>query len=286
MSQAIDPDADADADSPEGEQTGDTSLKPDPNAYVHQLHERRHAQEGDVKVVITQRDSDTGGGKSTLAVWLALCWDQHGWDGGKKGTTDPQRLIDLFGELPPHSVAILDEAEELDARRAMKDENIEFSKKWMKARTRQIDSILTLPTTSALDVRMKELAHLRLHVINQGRAKVYEVTVDDRSGEVDERFKEFYHWPDVSDTVAFEQLDQHKQADLDGTDDSEGERQPKDVADEILSADRLDEFTLTNSGTQRYLSADAIGGEFGLQPWQAKQVKALIEKEVDLDAVL
>lgn len=282
MSQAIEPD-----DYEQADQSGDGSLRPDPSAHVHQLHERRHNSEGDVKVVITQRDSDTGGGKSTLAVWLALCWDQHGWDGAEKGTTDPQRLIDLFGELPPHSVAILDEAEELDARRAMKEENIEFSKKWMKARTRQIDSILTLPTTSALDVRMKELAHLRLHVTEQGRAKVYDVTVDDRTGEVDERFVEFYHWPDVSDTPAFRELDQHKQDDLDGGDaEEEDGKTPKEVAERILAEERLEEFILTNNGTQRYLSEDAIGGEFDLQPWEAGQVKGLIEKEVDLDAVL
>jgi hypothetical protein len=283
MSQATEREGHGDAD-----QTGDGSLLPDPSAHLHQLHEQRHKSEGDVKVVITQRDSDTGGGKSTLAVWLALCWDQHGWDGAEKGTTDPQRLIDLFGELPPHSVAILDEAEELDARRAMKEENIEFSKKWMKARTRQIDSILTLPTTSALDVRMKELAHLRLHVTEQGRAKVYDVTVDDRTGEVDERFVEFYHWPDVSDTKQFQQLDQHKQDDLDGENDDEGEdgKTPKEVAERILAEERLEEFILTNNGTQRYLSEDAIGGEFDLKPWEAGQVKGLIEKEEDLDAVL
>lgn len=222
MSQATDGD--------EARETGSESLQPDPSAYVHQLHERRHNADGDVKVVITQRDSDTGGGKSTLAVWLAMCWDQHGWDGSEKGTTDPERLIELFGELPPHSVAILDEAEELDSRRAMKEQNIEFSKKWMKARTRQVDSILTLPTTSALDVRMKELAHIRLHVTRKGRAKVYDVTVDDRSGEVDERFIEFYHWPDVSESTQFKQLDQHKQDDLDQNAEENSQTEEPDQA--------------------------------------------------------
>jgi len=193
---------------------GTDTLRPDPSAHVHQLRRRRHANDGDVKCVITQRDSDTGGGKSTLATWLALCWDQHGWDGTEKGTTDPEEFLTTVPELPRHSVMVLDEAEELDARRSMAQENIEFSKYWMKMRTRQVDSILTLPTASALDKRMLELAHLRLHVTRKGRCKVYDVTVDDRSGEVDERFVEFYSWPDVSDTQAFADLDASKQADL------------------------------------------------------------------------
>jgi hypothetical protein len=268
------------------DQTGDETLVPDASAFIHQLRRRRHRNDKDLKVIITQRDSETGGGKTTAAVWLALCWDRHDWDGADKGMTDPDRFLQTMPELPPHSCLVLDEAEELDARRAMQDENIEFSKKWMKMRTRQIDSILTLPTATALDVRLKELADVRIHVTSRGRAKVYRVSVDDRDHEVDERFKEFWTWPDVSDHTEFQKLDQAKQDDLDGEDDDSDDRTPKEIADEILEDERLEEFTLTNNGTQQYLSKDAIGGEFGLQPWQADQVKACIDKEVDLDETL
>lgn len=205
-------------------------LTPDPTAYVHQIRAQRHANDKDLKVVITQRDSETGGGKTTLAVWLAMIWDQHGWHGKEKGTTDPGEFIDTFPDLPPHSVMILDEAEELDARRAMKEENIEFSKKWMKMRTRQIDSILTLPTTTALDVRMLELADLRLHVTSRGRCKVYRVSVGDRTREVDERFKEFYSWPDVSQLAPYQNLDKEKQEDLDETSDETSDSDELDGA--------------------------------------------------------
>jgi hypothetical protein len=208
------------------------TLRPDPSAHVHQLHERRHRKEGDVKVIITQRDSDTGGGKTTLAVWLALCWDQHGWHGQKKGTTDPAAFLNTMPDLPPHSCMILDEAEELDARRSMQEENIQFSKKWMKLRTRQIDSILTLPTATALDKRLLELAHVRLHVTNRGECKVYEVSVDDRSWEVEEKFIEHYYWPDVSETDVFQNLDQEKQDDIDqgaGQTDTEAKQSSADL---------------------------------------------------------
>lgn len=199
----------------EAESTGDRTLKPDPDAYIHQLRARRHRNGRDLKVVITQRDSETGGGKTTAAVWLALCWDEHGWDGAEKGMTDPQRFLDTFPDLPPHSCLVLDEAEELDARRHMQDENIEFSKKWMKMRTRQIDSILTLPTATALDSRMEELADVVIHVTGRGRAKVYRIKVDDRTNEVDKRFKEFWSWPDVSKHAEYQALDEAKQEDLD-----------------------------------------------------------------------
>lgn len=199
------------------DETGDETLVPDASAFIHQLRRRRHRNDKDLKVIITQRDSETGGGKTTAAVWLALCWDRHDWDGADKGMTDPDRFLETMPELPPHSCLVLDEAEELDARRAMQDENIEFSKKWMKMRTRQIDSILTLPTATALDVRLKELADVRIHVTSRGRAKVYRVSVDDRDHEVDEKFKEFWTWPDVSDHPEFEKLDQAKQDDLNNT---------------------------------------------------------------------
>jgi len=266
------------------DQTGDETLVPDASAFIHQLRRRRHRNDKDLKVIITQRDSETGGGKTTAAVWLALCWDRHDWDGADKGMTDPDRFLQTMPELPPHSCLVLDEAEELDARRAMQDENIEFSKKWMKMRTRQIDSILTLPTTTALDKRILELADVRLHVTGRGRAKVYGVTVDDRSREVDEVFKEHFHRPDVSDSSAYQNLDMEKQEDLDGeAQAADDEMTPKEVAQQIVAKERLNEFIFTNNGSQRYLSKEAIGGEFGLQPWEAKQAKSLIEKSGVLD---
>ncbi len=267
---------------------GQEALTPDPAAFVHQFRAKRHGAGKDVKVVITQRDSETGGGKTTLAVWLAMCWDQHGWSGEEKGTTDPETFLSTFPDLPPHSALIMDEAEELDARRAMSDQNVEFSKKWMKMRTRQIDSILTLPTATALDVRLKELADLRLHVTKRGSAKVYRIKVDDRSHEVDERFKEEFHWPDVSQTPEFQALDREKQEDLDETAQEENEQDqqptPKEVVDEIVQRGAIEEY-IDQNGTQEYISADFIGGRHGLQPSRAKQAKALLKAEVDRDVL-
>lgn len=270
---------------PEQEPTGDKSLRPDPEAFINQLRARRHRNNKDLKVIVTQRDSETGGGKTTAAVWLALCWDRHGWDGRDKGMTDPERFLETMPELPPHSCLVLDEAEELDARRAMQDENIEFSKKWMKMRTRQIDSILTLPTATALDVRLKELADVRIHVTSRGQAKVYRVTVDDRDHEVDEQFKEFWTWPDVSAHPEYQKLDEAKQADL--NEDKGGieveDVTPKEAVKMIIERGDQQEYIETNGGEQRYIDKDAIGGDYELGFTESKQAKSLLKREVDDD---
>jgi hypothetical protein len=260
--------------------------RPDPNAFVHQIRAQRHSRGRDLKVVITQRDSETGGGKTTAAVWLALCWDEHGWDGSEKGMTDPERFLETFPDLPKHSCLVLDEAEELDARRAMQDENIEFSKKWMKMRVRQIDSILTLPTSTALDVRIKELADIRIHVTGRGRAKVYRVTVDDRSQEVDERFIEFWSWPDVSDHAEYYALSEAKEEDLDETGDETRDWSPKEAVEDILEKGIEDRFIRQNNGSQRYIDKDAIGGEYGLAKFESKQAKSLLLQELDDDEIM
>lgn len=175
------------------------------------LRRRRHEEGRDLKVVITQRDSETGGGKTTLAVWLALQWDIHGWDGDAKGTVEAEEFLDIYPDLDAHSVLIMDEAEELDARRSMQSENIEFSKHWMTMRTRQIDSILTLPTAGALDKRLLELADIRINVTARGQANVYRVKVDDHDREATEWFLEEISWPDLSDHPEYRALDAQKQ---------------------------------------------------------------------------
>lgn len=174
-----------------------------------ELRRRRHENGRDLKIVVTQRDSGTGGGKSTLALWLALSWDDD-WNADERATLHPSEFISTYPDLPAHSVLILDEAEELDARRSMSSENVNFSKQWMTMRTRQIDSILTLPTAGALDNRLLELADLRINVVRRGFAKVYRVKVDDFGGEVRQRHMHNLQWPDLGDHPEYETLEELK----------------------------------------------------------------------------
>jgi hypothetical protein len=93
----------------------------------------------------------------------------------------------------------------------MQSENIEFSKNWMMMRTRQIDSILTLPTAGALDKRLLELADIRINVTARGQANVYRVKVDDHDREATEWFLEEISWPDLSNHPEYQALDEQKQ---------------------------------------------------------------------------
>lgn len=139
----------------------------------------RRADERMVNVVVTARDSETGTGKTTLAVEMAHEWDEHGWS-AEKGTLDPKEYQEMYDEVEPGAVLILDEAEQAaDNRRSMSDQNLTLSHLWATMRFKQVSSIITLPTVTMLDKRLKELADYRIHVVRRGLAKVYKVKVED-----------------------------------------------------------------------------------------------------------
>jgi len=142
-------------------------------------------------------------------VWLALNWHQHGFD-VSKATLEPQSYIDRYLETMPGEVLIMDEAEQLDSRRSMSNTNVEFADRWQQLRYRQVDSILTLPTSSALDKRLEELADIWINVIDRGLAEVYKTTVNDRSKEINQIPLQTITWPDISDHEVKLQLDAKK----------------------------------------------------------------------------
>jgi hypothetical protein len=221
-----------------------TRKRLNPDCKLSKLRRHRHREGRDLKVVITQRNSGTGGGKTTLAGWLCLNWDQ-GWSAEQRATLDPDEFIGKYPELPAHSCLLLDEAEELDARRSMAEQNVEFAKNWMMMRTRQIDSILTLPTASALDKRIKELADVRINVIERGLANVYKVRIDDHdTSQVRERFLHELQWPDISKRDELQSLEAMKNERIDGKveDAKSDESQDPDDArreERIKNAQRL-----------------------------------------------
>lgn len=193
---------------------------------LHQFRERRLRKNRDLKVIITSRNSTTGTGKTTLAVWLALNWDPN-WTAEKKGTLSVSDYLNTYKELEPGSVLVMDEAEQLDARRSMSQQNVDFAEKWMMMRVRNVTSILTLPTASALDKRLKELADVRINVHRRGKARVYKITIDDHNtSQVREWGWHDIEWPDLSDHPQMQALDEMKEAKIDGAlaeDDGNGQ---------------------------------------------------------------
>jgi Zonular occludens toxin (Zot). len=181
------------------------------DSWLHRFRQRRQAEGRDTKIIITSRNSTTGTGKTTLALWLAICWDQHSFDRSKM-TLHVNEYLDRYLETKPGECLIMDEAEQVDARRSMSNKNIEFAEKWMQLRFRQVDSILTMPTISALDKRLRELADIIIHVTSRGTAKVHEINVGDYDGKVNQFAREILHWPDISDHGLKRSLDARKSA--------------------------------------------------------------------------
>lgn len=202
----------------------------DPQTPLHQLRQERHEDGRDLKVIITARNSTTGTGKTTLACWLALNWDDD-WTADERATMHVNEFLDLYTELPKESVLLMDEAEQVDARRSMSHKNVNFAEKWMMMRVRQVDSILTLPTSSALDKRLKELADVRINVTSRGTARCYRIVIDDHdTSNVREHFMHKLTWPALDGHPDMETLDDMKQEKIQGAtyDDDDDDDEPSD----------------------------------------------------------
>jgi len=180
-----------------------------PSSYLWGMFRRRRAENRDLKIIITSRDSQTGTGKTTLALWLAMHFDTHGFTSDQV-TLHPREFLKLYKENAPGSVIIMDEAEQLDARRSMSQKNVDFWNLWQTMRYRQITSILTLPTRSALDKRGLELSDVWIQVTRRGQARVHEVGVGDYDGKTQPILMESLQFPDVTYLPLKGEVDQKK----------------------------------------------------------------------------
>lgn len=68
----------------------------------------------------------------------------------------------------------------------------------------------------------------------------------------------------------------------DDRDDGEEELSPKEIAEDIISEERIDEYIGDNYG-QKYIQKDLIAADYGLGVGQSKQVKTVLLREVDDD---
>ena len=250
----------------------------EPMDVLFQLALTRMRKQKDLKIVWTARNSATGVGKTTGAVWLGLSWNPvfagDLWSAETNATLDVAEYFDLYRELPRGSVLILDEAEELDARRSMQQENVDFSHDWMMLRKRQIISILTLPSPSALDSRVEELADVWVNSIKRGEAIVHGVRVLDYGNRKRQTPKaETLEFPDVSRHPEFQTLDSMKDekikrayANEDKPDPDEVERQTKiDTAQRMRDSghtipEAADAVEMSESWVSKYTESQNSGG--------------------------
>jgi len=171
----------------------------------------------DANIVITA-SSETGVGKSTLAVTLALLLDQHGWTADKAAIGSAREYDRLYDAVKPGSVVILDEAEEAaDSRRGMTSESVSLAQSFAAKRYKQVFSILTAPTKSWIDKRLgSDSADFWIQAQEtdlgriKGEARVYRLKTNEHYERDFTKKTETLSWPDISDHEEFARMDERK----------------------------------------------------------------------------
>jgi tRNA uridine 5-carbamoylmethylation protein Kti12 len=159
----------------------------------------RRREKRDLKIIITARNSQTGTGKTTLALHIAKRLIDKNWK-AERSCFDIHRYIKLYDNSPEGSCIVWDEAEHgADNRRSNSNSNLGFSHAWAMLRYRQIFTIATLPSPGMLDKRMLELADYHIVVLKRGIAAVKEITIDDLSGKIYQRTVQTIRWGSLDD---------------------------------------------------------------------------------------
>jgi len=203
----------------------------------------------DMNIIVTAA-SETGVGKTTLAVALAMMIDQHGWTADKASVADPADYDRRYDQCPPGSCLILDEAEKaVDARRGMSKESVSLSQTFATKRYRQVFSIMTAPSKSWIDQRLgSDAADYWIQALQtdlgriKGEAKVYRLKTNEHY-EVDySKRTEYLHWPNLDGNEEFERLDERKRELLES-----------DTEQSYVDADDVDELKqqAVESATER-----------------------------------
>jgi hypothetical protein len=199
----------------------------------------------DANIVITA-SSETGVGKSTLAVTLALLIDQHGWTPDKAAIGSAKQYDRLYDESPPGSVVILDEAEEAaDARRGMTSESVSLSQSFASKRYKQVFSILTAPTKTWIDKRLGSDSAdfwIQAEETDLGRIKgegpVYRLKTNEHYEQDYTNRTETVSWPNISDHEAFAEMDRRKTERYDNSGGNEAEYYDADEVQQMQRQSR------------------------------------------------
>jgi len=194
----------------------------------------------DMNIIVTAA-SETGVGKTTLAVALAVMIDQHGWTHDKASVANPVEYDRLYDQSPPGTCLILDEAEKaMDARRGMTKESVELTQSFATKRYKQVFSILTAPSKGWVDKRLgDDAADYWVQALQtdlgriKGQAKVYRLKENEHyEREYTER-TEMISWPNFDGHDEFEKLDDRKVALLEN-DGDEQQWYSQDEVNELL----------------------------------------------------
>lgn len=211
----------------------------------------------DMHVIVTA-SSETGVGKTTLAVVLALLWDQQGWSAEKAAVASAPEYTRKYDEVGPGSVLLLDEAEiAADNRRGTTKGNVELSQAFAGKRYRQVFGMLTAPTKNWVDKRMGSDAAdywIQAQETDRGRPKgeaiVYRLKTNEHYQTDYTKRTEVISWPVLDDHPEFKKLDRRKKERLGG--DYESVYVHRDEVEEMKSnwwnkASKMSRYHIVNS---------------------------------------
>ena len=195
---------------------------------------KRKLDDRDAKILVTADHAQTGVGKSNLCDFLAYIFDtsESGFS-EHKVSIQPEEFFTKYESVEPGSSMVLEEAEQLDSRRAMSKENVESSQIWQQERVREIIALLNLPSPKMIDKRMEELADFWINVEIRGRARIYQKQIHRTKQSVYYQTLQVLHWPNMDGSDTFRTMDQMKWDHIDG-EDGAGGWIPKEEHEEAL----------------------------------------------------
>lgn len=172
---------------------------------------KRKLEGRDAKTLVTADHAQTGVGKSNLCDFLGYVCDttEEGF-GERKIAIEPPKFFSLYGVVEPGSALVLEEGEQLDARRAMSNENVDASHTWAKERVRQIIAFINLPSPEMIDGRLELLADFWINVEVRGRAKIYQKKVNRMKRAVYYETMQYLEWPNMDKSKTFKMMERQK----------------------------------------------------------------------------
>lgn len=209
------------------------------NGPFYQKIGKRKLDDRDAKILVTADHAQTGVGKSNLCDFLGYVFDTT--DEGfvpRKVCIEPEEFFEAYTVEKPGSAMVLEEAEQLDSRRAMSNTNVESSQTWQKERVREIIALLNLPSPKFIDKRMEELADFWINVEIRGRARVYEKKIHRIKQSVYYETVQVIKWPNMDGSDTFRRMDELKWKHIDDKSDGSGWVPRSDMHEEIEKAEK------------------------------------------------
>ena len=201
----------------------------------------RQNQDRDIRILITGRNSGVGLGKTQLAIQLCKKYDDD-WSAEEKATLEASEAIHMLQNVDHGSAVLTDELGQIaDARRGQSTESLELTHLWQMMRFKNLITVSTVPSMRLVDVRLLEMSDVRIHVIEQGLAKIYtyDIRDSDPKGNLQPQLKQRYKFDPIDGDPDYQYLNEMKRRQFQG----EGGREyiPREEA-EAIAEKRVDDL--------------------------------------------